>query len=79
MSASLTPVQRGERTVAALHGRLEIRNLQVIHGGAIEAIRDVSIKVESGQIVALPGSNGRMRDRRLESTVDLGKPQFIGE
>lgn len=48
-------------------GCLEIRNLQVVYGGAIEAIRDVSIKVESGQIVALLGSNGAGKSTLLKA------------
>ncbi len=46
---------------------LEIRNLQVIYGGAIEAVRDVSIRVESGQIVALLGSNGAGKSSLLKA------------
>lgn len=46
---------------------LEIRNLQVIYGSAIEAVRDVSIRVESGQIVALLGSNGAGKSSLLKA------------
>jgi branched-chain amino acid transport system ATP-binding protein len=46
---------------------LEIRNLQVIYGGAIEAVRDVSIKVEPGRIVALLGSNGAGKSTMLKA------------
>lgn len=46
---------------------IEIRNLQVIYGGAIEAIRDVSIRVEPGKIVALLGSNGAGKSTMLKA------------
>ena len=37
---------------------LELRNLQVLYGRAVEAVRDVSLSVPQGQVVALLGSNG---------------------
>lgn len=37
---------------------LELRNLQVLYGRAVEAVRDVSLNVPEGQVVALLGSNG---------------------
>lgn len=37
---------------------LELRNLQVLYGRAVEAVRDVSLSVPEGQVVALLGSNG---------------------
>jgi branched-chain amino acid transport system ATP-binding protein len=46
---------------------LEIRNLQVIYGGAVEAIRDVSIVVEPGRVVALLGSNGAGKSTLLKA------------
>jgi branched-chain amino acid transport system ATP-binding protein len=48
-------------------GSLEIRNLQVVYSGAIEAIRDVSLKVEAGKIVALLGSNGAGKSTILKA------------
>lgn len=46
---------------------LEIRNLQVVYGGAIEAVRDISFKVEPGKIVALLGSNGAGKSTLLKA------------
>lgn len=37
---------------------LAVHNIQIVYGGAIEAVRDVSLEVRPGQIVALLGSNG---------------------
>ncbi len=39
---------------------LEFRNIRVVYDNAIEAIRDVSIAVPEGGIVALLGSNGAL-------------------
>jgi branched-chain amino acid transport system ATP-binding protein len=46
---------------------IEIRNLQVIYGRAIEAVRDVSIHVNPGKIVALLGSNGAGKSTLLKA------------
>lgn len=37
---------------------LELRNLQVLYGRAVEAVRDVSLTIPEGKVVALLGSNG---------------------
>lgn len=37
---------------------LALNNLQILYGRAIEAVRDVSLEVPAGSIVALLGSNG---------------------
>jgi branched-chain amino acid transport system ATP-binding protein len=46
---------------------LAIHNIQVVYGGAIEAVRDVSLDVPAGQIVALLGSNGAGKSTVLKA------------
>jgi branched-chain amino acid transport system ATP-binding protein len=46
---------------------LAVHNIQVVYGGAIEAVRDVSLEVRSGQIVALLGSNGAGKSSVLKA------------
>jgi branched-chain amino acid transport system ATP-binding protein len=46
---------------------LALRNLQVVYGGAIEAVRDVSLEVPAGRIVALLGSNGAGKSTVLKA------------
>jgi branched-chain amino acid transport system ATP-binding protein len=46
---------------------LAVHNIQVVYGGAIEAVRDVSLEVRPGQIVALLGSNGAGKSTVLKA------------
>src|SRR5260221_7209633 len=46
---------------------LEFRNIRVVYDNAIEAIRDVSIAVPEGGIVALLGSNGAGKSTLLKA------------
>src|SRR3982074_1451392 len=46
---------------------LEFRNIRVVYDGTIEAIRDVSIAVPEGGIVALLGSNGAGKSTLLKA------------
>jgi len=62
-SASRPPAQVSPETRA----HLEFRNLQVVYDNAIEAIRDVSIDVPKGHIVALLGSNGAGKSTLLKA------------
>jgi len=52
---------------AAAPPALAIHNIQVVYGGAIEAVRDVSLEVRPGQIVALLGSNGAGKSTVLKA------------
>lgn len=44
-----------------------MQNLQIVYGGAIEAVRDVSLEVRQGQIVTLLGSNGAGKSSVLKA------------
>jgi branched-chain amino acid transport system ATP-binding protein len=46
---------------------LAVHNIQIVYGGAIEAVRDVSLEVRTGQIVALLGSNGAGKSTVLKA------------
>ena len=46
---------------------LALHNVQVVYGGAIEAVRDVSLQVPSGRIVTLLGSNGAGKSTVLKA------------
>ena len=52
---------------AAAAPALAVHNIQIVYGGAIEAVRDVSLEVRAGQIVALLGSNGAGKSTVLKA------------
>src|SRR3981081_4912692 len=68
---------------------LEFRNIRIVYDNAIEAIRDVSIAVPEGGIVALLGSNGAGKSTLLkamsgilyteEGVLENGTIRFRGE
>jgi ABC-type multidrug transport system fused ATPase/permease subunit len=52
---------------AADHTVLSLKNVQVLYDRAIEAVRDVSLDVPGGAIVALLGSNGAGKSTILKA------------
>ncbi len=53
---------------------LEVRDLQVTYGGAVRALRSVSLDVPDGKVVAVLGSNGAGKStllRTISSTLKL--------
>ncbi len=46
---------------------LSLQNVQIVYGGAIEAVRDVSLSIPAGKVVALLGSNGAGKSTVLKA------------
>ena len=60
---------------------LEVRDLVVTYGGAVRALRGVSLSVPEGAVVALLGSNGAGKTtllRTLSSTLSLHRGRVEG-
>jgi len=53
---------------------LDIRNIQTFYG-KIQALRDVSIKVNTGEIVSLIGANGAGKSTLLMTVSGINKPR----
>lgn len=53
---------------------LKVENLKVCYGG-IEALKDISFKVEKGKLVTLVGANGAGKSTILRSIMALVKPK----
>ena len=56
-------------------GFLEICNMEALYGQAILAVRDVSLRVEEGKIVALLGANGAGKTTTLKAVSNLLGPE----
>lgn len=54
---------------------LQLTNVQIMYDRAIEAVRDVSLTVESGTIVALLGSNGAGKSTLLKAISNVLYPE----
>jgi branched-chain amino acid transport system ATP-binding protein len=54
---------------------LSVTNLQVFYDHAVEAVRDVSLEVGEGRIVALLGSNGAGKSTVLKAICGVLYPE----
>lgn len=54
---------------------LSVTNAQIFYNDAIEAVRDVSLNVEQGQIVALLGANGAGKSTLLKAISNVLYPE----
>ncbi|PYE41289.1 amino acid/amide ABC transporter ATP-binding protein 2 (HAAT family) [Rhizobium sp. PP-F2F-G20b] len=56
-------------------GFLQVRNIEALYGSAILAVRDVSLTVGEGKIVALLGANGAGKTTTLKAVSNLLGPE----
>jgi len=54
---------------------LQLTNVQIMYDRAIEAVRDVSLSVEAGSIVAVLGSNGAGKSTLLKAISNVLYPE----
>jgi branched-chain amino acid transport system ATP-binding protein len=54
---------------------LALTNVQIMYNRTIEAVRDVSLRVEGGQIVTLLGSNGAGKSTLLKAISNILYPE----
>jgi len=54
---------------------LELTNVQIMYNRTIEAVRDVSMRVEEGKIVTLLGSNGAGKSTLLKAISNILYPE----
>jgi branched-chain amino acid transport system ATP-binding protein len=84
----ITPCSRGGDVRWAGAGVLTIDSLRVTYGGAVQAVRGVSMEVPDGAVVAVLGSNGAGKSTLLRTIsgtlrlhrgrVDAGTARFEG-
>ncbi len=53
---------------------LEVKNLQVAYGG-IQAVKDINLHIDQGELVTLIGANGAGKTTTLKTLVGLVKPK----
>ena len=52
---------------------LELRNVDTYYGN-IQALRDISLKIEEGEIVTLIGANGAGKSTTLMTICGINRP-----
>ena len=53
---------------------LELRNVDTYYGN-IQALRDISLKIEEGEIVTLIGANGAGKSTTLMTICGINRPR----
>lgn len=65
------PARDMNPALAGLEMHLEMHNLQIIYDNTIEAVRDISLAVPKGKIVALLGANGAGKSTLLKAVSGI--------